>query len=226
MATRAAKLCSNVIGYNIEAHPAAGQEQLHVEAPGLPGRDRVAAPSDEMLISQIAAGDKGAIRLLFERHRVKVYRFVLRIVRDAALAEDVLSETFIDAWRHADRYEGRSSVSTWLLGIARHRALTAARRRPTESLDGEAAQNAVDPGSDPETELGRKETGAAIRRALTALSRAHAAIVDLVYYQEKSIREVAEILGIPESTVKTRMFYARKRLATLVAAAGIKRAAA
>src|SRR5438270_4515173 len=114
MATQAAKLCSNVIGCSIEAHPTAG----------LPGRNCVAAPSDELLIKQIAAGDKGAIRHLFERHRVKAYRFVLRIVRDAALAEDVLSETFIHAWQHADRYEGRSSVSTWLLGIARHRALT------------------------------------------------------------------------------------------------------
>jgi RNA polymerase sigma-70 factor, ECF subfamily len=223
MATPAAKLCSSVIGCSIEAHPTAGREQLYIEAPG---RNRAAAPSDETLIRQIAAGDKGAMRLLFARHRVKVYRFVLRIVRDAALAEDVLSETFIDAWQHADRYEGRSSISTWLLGIARHRALTAARRRPTESLDGEATQNAIDPGGDPETELGRKDRGAVIRRALTALSRAHATIVDLVYYQEKSIREVAEILGIPENTVKTRLFYARKRLAALVAAEGIDRAAA
>jgi len=181
---------------------------------------------DEMLIGQIAAGDKAAMRVLFIRHQLKVYRFVLRIVRDAALAEDVVSETFIDAWQHAGRYEGRASVSSWLIGIARHRALTAARRRPTESLEGDAAQNAVDPAPDPEAELGRKDTGAVIRGALAALSREHAEIIDLVYYQEKSIREIGEILGIPENTVKTRMFYARKRLAALVAAEGIDRAAA
>jgi RNA polymerase sigma-70 factor (ECF subfamily) len=186
----------------------------------------VVAPSDEMLIRQIAAGDKGAVRTLFARHQIKVYRFVLRIVGDAGLAEDVLSETFIDAWQRASRYEGRSSVSTWLLGIARHRALTAARRRPTEPLDDAAAQNVVDPGSDPETRLGQKDRSALIRRALIALSREHATIIDLTYYQEKSIREVAEILGIPENTVKTRMFYARRRLAALVAAEGIERAAA
>jgi RNA polymerase sigma-70 factor (ECF subfamily) len=182
--------------------------------------------SDEMLIGQIAAGDKTALRTLFARHQVKVFRFALRIVRDAALAEDTVSETFIEAWQHAGRYEGRASVSSWLLGIARHRALDAARRRPTESLDCEAAQNAVDPARDPEAELGRKDTGAVVRRALAALSREHAEIVDLVYYQEKSIREIVEILGIPENTVKTRMFYARKRLAALVAAEGIERAAA
>jgi RNA polymerase sigma-70 factor (ECF subfamily) len=181
---------------------------------------------DEMLIGQIAAGDKTAMRALFARHQVKVFRFVLRIVRDAALAEDTVSETFIDAWQHAGRYEGRASVSSWLIGIARHRALDAARRRPTESLECDAAQNAIDPARDPEAELGQKDTGAMVRSALAALSREHAEIIDLVYYQEKSIREIAEILGIPESTVKTRMFYARKRLAVLVATAGIERAAA
>jgi RNA polymerase sigma-70 factor (ECF subfamily) len=190
------------------------------------GGDRAASVTDEMLIGRIAAGDKPAMRTLFARHQVKVYRFVLRIVRDAALAEDTVSETFFDAWRHAGRFEGRSSVSSWLLGIARHRALTAARRRPTESLDCDAAQNVVDSARDPEAELGRKDTGAVIRGALADLSREHAEIIDLVYYQERSIREIVEILGVPENTVKTRMFYARKRLAALVAAEGIDRAAA
>jgi RNA polymerase sigma-70 factor (ECF subfamily) len=190
------------------------------------GGDRVASLSDDMLIGQIAAGDKIAMRALFAGHQVKVYRFALRIVRDAALAEDVVSETFFDAWQHAGRYEGRSTVSTWLIGIARHRALDAARRRPTEPLESEAAQNAVDPARDPEAELGWKDTGAVVRGALAALSREHAEIIDLVYYQEKSIREIVAILGIPENTVKTRMFYARKRLGALVAAHGIERAAA
>ena len=190
-------------------------------------RSPAASASDELLIRQIATGHKPAMRALFTRHEVRVYRFALRIVRDTALAEDVVSETFFDAWQHAGRYEGRASVSTWLLGIARHRALTAAgRRRPTESLDCETAQNAVDPARDPESELGDRETGAAIRRGLEALSREHAEIIDLVYYQEKSVREITEILGIPESTVKTRMFYARKRLAAFVATAGIARIAA
>jgi|SRR6185312_2407722 len=189
-------------------------------------QDRGSSPSDEVLIKEIAAGDKSALRTLFMRHQVKVYRFVLRIVRDAALAEDTVSETFIDAWQHAGRYEGRASVSSWLLGIARHRALDAARRRPAEPLDCDAAQNAVDPAHDPEAQLGQKKTSALLRGALAGLSREHAEIIDLVYYQERSIREIAEILGIPENTVKTRMFYARKRLAVFVESAGIERAAA
>ena len=186
---------------------------------------RDARIADEALIRQIAGGNKLAMRALFARHQVKVYRFALRIVRDTALAEDVVSETFIDAWQHADRFEGRSTASTWLLGIARHKALTAANRRPTESIDCEMAQNVVDPSGDPEADLGRKDRGAIIRRCLQALSPEHAEIIDLVYYQEKSIKEIVEILGIPENTVKTRMFYARKRLAALIEAEGIRAAA-
>jgi len=183
-------------------------------------------PSDESLIKQIAAGNKLAMRALFARHQLRVYRFALRIVRDGALAEDVVSEVFIDAWQHAGRYEGRSTVSTWLLGICRHKALTAANRRPTESIDSEMVMNVADTANTPEAELGQKDTGTVIRRCLAALSPEHAEMIDLVYYQEKSIKEIVEILGIPENTVKTRMFYARKRLAALVAAAGIDRAAA
>jgi len=181
---------------------------------------------DETLIRQIAEGNKLAVRALFARHQLKVYRFALRILRDAVAAEDVVSETFVDAWQHAGRFEGRSTVSTWLLGIARHKALSACNRRSTESLDCEVALNVVDPANDPEVELGRKDTGMLIRRCLGALSPEHAEIIDLVYYQEKSIKEIVEILGIPDNTVKTRMFYARKRLAALVAAEGIDRAAA
>jgi RNA polymerase sigma-70 factor, ECF subfamily len=189
--------------------------------------DRREAPlSDEALIAQIAEGNKLAVRALFARHQVRVYRFALRIVRDTALAEDVVSEVFIDAWQHARRYEGRSTVSTWLLGITRHKALTAANRRPAESLDSETVMNVVDPAATPEAELGQKDAGAVIRRCLASLTPEHAEIIDLVYYQEKSIKEVVEILGIPENTVKTRMFYARKRLAALVAAEGIERVAA
>jgi RNA polymerase sigma-70 factor (ECF subfamily) len=188
--------------------------------------DRRASLSDDALIKQIADGNKLAMRALFARHQLRVYRFALRIVRDSATAEDVVSEVFIDAWQHAGRYEGRSSVSTWLLGICRHKALTAANRRTTESIDSETAMNVVDPANTPEAELGQKDTGSVIRRCLAALSPEHAEMIDLVYYQEKSIKEIVEILGIPENTVKTRMFYARKRLAALVAAEGIDRAAA
>ncbi len=179
--------------------------------------------SDEVLIGRIATGDRLAMQVLFARHHVRVYRFVLRLVRDESVAEDQISEVFLDVWRQAGRFEGRSQVSTWLLAIARFKALSALRRRPDEELDEEAAEAIEDPADDPEVALKKKDKSAAIRKCLEKLSAEHREIVDLVYYHEKSVEEVAKIVGIPENTVKTRMFYARKRLAELLKAAGIER---
>ena len=181
------------------------------------------ATSDEALIGRIATGDKVAMQVLFARHHVRVYRFVLRLVRDQTKAEDLISEVFVDVWRQAGKFEARSAVSTWLLAIARYKALSALRRRPDEELDDEAAAAIEDPGDDPEVALEKKDKGEILRKCLTALSPEHREIIDLVYYHEKSVEEVAEIVGIPENTVKTRMFYARKRLSELLKAAGVDR---
>jgi len=179
--------------------------------------------SDEVLIGRIATGDRLAMQVLFARHHVRVYRFVLRLVRDESVAEDLISEVFLDVWRQAGRFEGRSQVSTWLLAIARFKALSALRRRSDEELDDETAEAIEDPSDDPEVVLDKKDKSAAIRKCLEKLSAEHREIIDLVYYHEKSVEEVAKIVGIPENTVKTRMFYARKRLAELLKAAGIER---
>jgi RNA polymerase sigma-70 factor (ECF subfamily) len=179
--------------------------------------------SDDVLIGRIATGDRLAMQVLFARHHVRVYRFVLRLVRDESVAEDLISEVFLDVWRQAGRFEGRSQVSTWLLAIARFKALSALRRRPDEELDDETAEAIEDPSDDPEVVLDKKDKSAAIRKCLEKLSAEHREIIDLVYYHEKSVEEVAQIVGIPENTVKTRMFYARKRLAELLKAAGIER---
>jgi RNA polymerase sigma-70 factor (ECF subfamily) len=181
------------------------------------------ATSDEALIGRIATGDKVAMQVLFARHHVRVYRFVLRLVRDQTKAEDLISEVFLDVWRQAGKFEARSAVSTWLLAIARYKALSALRRRPDEELDDETAAAIEDPGDDPETALEKKDKGEILRKCLTTLSPEHREIIDLVYYHEKSVEEVAEIVGIPQNTVKTRMFYARKRLSELLKAAGVDR---
>jgi len=130
---------------------------------------------------------------------------------------------FLDVWRQAGRFEGRSAVSTWMLAIARFKALSALRRRPDQELDEETAGAIEDPSDDPAVALEKKDKSTMIRKCLTGLSAEHREIIDLVYYHEKSVEEVAEIVGIPQNTVKTRMFYARKRLAELVKAAGIDR---
>ena len=179
--------------------------------------------SDEVLIGRIANGDRLAMQVLYARHHVRVFRFVVRLVRDEATAEDLISEVFLDVWRQAGRFEGRSAVSTWMLAIARFKALSALRRRPDQELDEETAGAIEDPSDDPAAVLEKKDKSAMLRKCLTGLSAEHREIIDLVYYHEKSVEEVAEIAGIPQNTVKTRMFYARKRLAELVKAAGIDR---
>jgi RNA polymerase sigma-70 factor, ECF subfamily len=181
------------------------------------------AASDEILIGRIAKGDRLAMQVLFARHQVRVYRFVLRLASNQALAEDLVSEVFLDVWRQADRFEGRSAVSTWLLAIARFKALSAMRRRPDEELDDETAGAIEDSSDDPEVAAQKKDKGDILRKCLQTLSPEHREVIDLVYYHEKSVEEVAQIVGIPEATVKTRMFYARKRLSELLKAAGIDR---
>jgi RNA polymerase sigma-70 factor, ECF subfamily len=179
--------------------------------------------ADEVLIARIADGDRLAMQVLFARHHGRVYRFVLRLVRNEATAEDLISEVFLDIWRQAGKFEGRSAVSTWMLSIARFKALSALRRRQDEELDEETAERIEDQADDPETALAKKDKGALLRQCLTALSAEHREVIDLVYYHEKSVDEVAEITGIPEATVKTRMFYARKKLSELLKQQGIDR---
>jgi RNA polymerase sigma-70 factor, ECF subfamily len=172
--------------------------------------------SDEILVEQIAAGSKPAMHALFARHRTHVYRWLLRFVSNETLAEDLLSEVFLDVWRQAGRFQCRSSVSTWLMSIARHKALSARRRRTHSELDDKIETTVADPANDPEVALQEKDRDERLRRALTRLSREHREVIDLVYYHEKSVDEVAHILDVPPATVKTRMFYARKKLAELV----------
>ena len=179
--------------------------------------------SDEVLIGRIAGGDRLAMQVLFARHHVRVYRFVLRLVRNEATAEDLISEVFLDVWRQAAKFEGRSAVSTWILSMARFKALSSLRRRTEDELDDETAGTIEDPEDNPETVLAKKDKGAALRQCLEKLSAEHREIVDLVYYHEKSVAEVSSIVGIPEATVKTRMFYARKKLSELLKEHGIDR---
>jgi RNA polymerase sigma-70 factor, ECF subfamily len=179
--------------------------------------------ADEVLIARIAGGDRLAMQVLFARHHVRVYRFVLRLVRNEANAEDLISEVFLDIWRQAGKFEGRSAVSTWMLSIARFKALSSLRRRKEDELDEETAERIEDQSDDPEIALAKKDKGAVLRQCLTALTAEHREVIDLVYYHEKSVEEVAQIVGIPEATVKTRMFYARKKLSELLKAKGIDR---
>ena len=184
------------------------------------------AVSDELLLESIADGNRTSMHILYARHNVRVYRFILRIVRDATVAEDLVSQVVLDVWRTAAQFEGRSQVSTWLLSIARFKALTSLRQRRFEDIDQEDVREIPDEADTPEASLARTTTSEILRACVAKLSPAHREIINLVYYHEKSVEEVGEIIGIPQSTVKTRMFYARKQLAELLRGAGVDSLAA
>jgi len=184
-------------------------------------RAPVQETSDEALIGLIAEGDKRAMQVLYARHNVRVYRFIVRLTGNQTLAEDLVSEVFLDVWRQAEGFESKSQVSTWLLAIARYKALSAMRRRTDEHLDDHMAETIEDTAEDPESMVNTKDRNSIVQKCLTQLSPAHREVIDLVYYHEKSVDEVAKIVGVPAATVKTRMFYARNKMADLLKQAGV-----
>jgi RNA polymerase sigma-70 factor (ECF subfamily) len=175
--------------------------------------------SDQSLIKDVAAADHAAMRTLYLRHNSRVFRFIARMLNDAGRAEDLVSEVFVDVWSQADSYQGRSQVSTWILSIARHEALSALlaqRRRRIAEIDDTAVELIEDTSDTPEQMVLLQDCSAQLRTCLALMSREHREIIDLVYYREKTVDEAAEIIRMPKNTVKTRMFYARKRLAKLL----------
>jgi RNA polymerase sigma-70 factor, ECF subfamily len=195
-----------------------------ISAPGLACRPRAKATADETLLARIAAQDAEAMRMLFVRYNVRVFRFLQRILGDAAAAEDLVNEVFLEIWRHAGRFETRSKASTWILAIARYKAASALRRRSFDQLDDDAVESVEDPAADPEFAAQENQRGAILRDCLAQLPAAHRQILDLIYYREQSISEAARIVGAPQNTVKTRAYHARKRVAQLMAARGVERA--
>ena len=179
--------------------------------------------ADCALMARVARADKAALRALFLCHQTRVFRFIQRIVRNEAVAEELVNEVFLDVWQHAASYEGRSSVTTWLLKLAHNRAISALRKRREEAWDEEKAGEIPDGADDSEVIAQKADKGRLLRRCIDRLSPEHREIVDLVYYHERSVAEASTILGIPEGTVKTKLFVARKRLSELLQQAGVDR---
>ena len=182
------------------------------------------AGPEAALIAAIAKGDATAVKRFYALTHVRLYRYLVRTLRNEATAEDVMNEVYLAVWQNAARYEGRSAAMTWLLSIAHNKAISNLRkRREATGLDDEVTSQIADQDDTPEVVAQKRDKGQAIRACIDRLGPDHKAVLDLVYYQERSVAEVAEVLGIPEATVKTRMFYARKKLSELLLAAGIDR---
>lgn len=197
---------------------------MHVEQ--VPRNDPwnfVKSESDAAFLLLIAHGDRRAMHMLFTRYKTRVYRHALRLTNDDAVAQDLVSEVFLAVWRQSAQFEGRSQVSTWLLAIAGNLAATALKRRPIESLHEGIADSVPDVADNPEVAAGKLQEKSILTTCLSKLSPPHREIIDLIYYHDKSVTEVSEIIGVPRSTVKTRMFYARNEMAELLKERGIDR---
>jgi len=181
---------------------------------------RNTSAEDAVLVRRVAAADKTAMQTLFSRHHVAVYRFVLQRLRDKGLAEDVTSEVFLEVWQHAGKFEGRSTVVTWILAIARRKIL-AARINPRGVQSDSDKAGDYDRADDPDAPLQARDRSTVLRRGIGRLSADHREMIDLVYCQEQSMESVATILGIPPNTARTRMFSARQRLADELKKSGV-----
>src|SRR5450432_1102909 len=180
--------------------------------------------SDKTLIQLIADGDKRAFKLLYTRHHMRVLRFVIRLVGNESVAEEVVNDVFLQAWRHAQEFKGNSQVATWLLAIARFKAISECRRRAEDQLDEGAAAVIEDTSDTPSIWMEKHERSDLLQKCLAKLSPIHRDVINLIYYQGKKVEEVAQFTGAPVSTIKTRMHYARGRMAELLAEAGVDRA--
>ena len=178
---------------------------------------------DHELLRRIAAGDTTAVPILFDRHQLRIFRFIMRLIHNEATAEDLTNEVFLEVWRSADRFQGRSAVSTWMLSIAHNKTVSLLRKRSESELDDGLASTIMDDADTPEITVSKKDKSEQIRLCMDRLSSNHREIIDLVYFHEKTIGDISKILGIPEGTVKTRMFHARKKLGELLRSEGIDR---
>lgn len=185
-------------------------------------------PSDSelSLLRRVAGKDRKAFEALYQQYYRRLFAYLFKLTRRVDVVEEVLNDVMLAVWNGAGSFDGRSRPSTWIFGIAYHKALKALARRPRGpgEQDGEAAEAAEPVERDePESLLARRELASLLGRALRVLPPEQRAVVELTYYYGLPYQEIAEILGCPVNTVKTRMFHARRRLKELLPEMGISR---
>src|SRR4051812_14955713 len=178
--------------------------------------------TEAVLLQRVAGGDQDAFAELYRRLQRPLFGYLMKLVREREMVEDVLNETMMEVWRQAARFEGRSSVNTWVFSIAHHRAVSKLRKKRETSLDEEQAAAIEDEGPTPDVNAETKDMSRLIARLMEQLSFEHREILHLAYFQEFSVQEIADALDLPANTVKTRMFYARQRLKVLLEKSGVE----
>jgi RNA polymerase sigma-70 factor (ECF subfamily) len=180
-----------------------------------PGRGPASEQLELELLASIKRGQRAEFETLYRLYHPRLWRFLVHMLRHGDLVEEVLNDTLMVVWQRADSFDGRSKLSTWVFGIAYRKALKALSRQdlPVDADDGEEP---ADPGPGPEQQLGLAQLRVRLAEALAELSPEHRAVVELCYFHDMAYGEIAEVVGCPPETVKTRMFYARRRLRLLL----------
>lgn len=177
---------------------------------------RQAGSRDEAtLVGRVAHRDLRAFEELYRQYHLRLTRFLTNMLRRPQLVEEVLNDTMMVVWNRADSYNGTSKVSTWIFAIAYRKALRALRR-VDEPIEDHYAETRETLEPTPEDQVGQRQVQKALLGAMSELSADHRAVVDLTYFHEAGYREIADIMGCPVDTVKTRMFHARRRLKGLL----------
>lgn len=178
---------------------------------------------DEVLLTRISQGDQQAFSQLYLRYQPRLVKYCARVLRDdVAQAADLVDEAMFDVWRSAGSFAGKSKPSTWIYSIARNKVISWLRKTSAMTLEDESILDTlVDTAATPHEELAMDDLKQHLLRLMDQLSDEHREILKLTYFDDLSIKEAADVLGISENTVKTRMFYARKRMAQLLDKAGI-----
>jgi RNA polymerase sigma-70 factor, ECF subfamily len=172
--------------------------------------------SDEEIVARVRAGETQLFELIMRRHNQRIYRTARAILRNDAEAEDVMQDAYVRAYAHLHEFEGRAHFSTWLTRIAVHEALARLRRGrrflPIDAQTQETQSMPTAPRFSPEQQASDGEIRTVLETAIDALPDDFRSVFVLRAVEEMTGAETAECLGIPEETVKTRLFRARARL--------------
>jgi RNA polymerase sigma factor (sigma-70 family) len=180
-----------------------------------PGRGPSAEHLELALLDGIRRGRRAEFDALYRLYHPRLWRFLSHLMRQPDAIEEVLNDTLMVVWQRGDSFDGRSKLSTWIFGIAYRKALKALSRQDLP-VDADEADEAVDAGPGPEQQFKLVQLRGRLKQAMAELSPEHRAVVELCYFHDMAYGEIAEVVGCPAETVKTRMFYARRRLRLLL----------
>ncbi len=195
--------------------------QIGVLAAGAKLRMQETVDPELEWVRRIAAGDRDAFEKLYTAYQTRLFRYLLRMLGDTGTAEELTNDTMVSAWKAAGNIKGQSKPSTWLFAIARNKALNTMRGQRPVMVDVETAVVIAASSDSPEKTVSRGSLQAAIKQALNELSADHREVLELTFYQDLSYQEIAEIVQCPINTVKTRMFYAKKKLQEVLEQRGL-----